>query len=65
MKLRINDKVTWSSSMGDLSGTIVDIVLDLNAANQTVPWIVVKLKSTTVRLCATDLNLKMLKVCLA
>jgi hypothetical protein len=62
MKLRINDKVTWSSAAGVLNGTIVDIVLDLNAANNTVPWIDIKTEKNTVRLCATDANLKMMKV---
>ena len=62
MKLRINDRVTWSCLAGELNGTVVDIVLDLNAANHVVPWIDVKTARTTVRLCATDMNLKQLSV---
>jgi len=62
MKLRINDRVTWSCLAGELNGTVVDIVLDLNAANHVVPWIDVKTSRTTVRLCATDMNLKQLSV---
>jgi hypothetical protein len=62
MKLRINDKVTWVSAAGKLSGTIANIVLDLNAADKTVPWIDVKTDRTTIRLCATDSNLKMMQV---
>ena len=62
MKLRINDRVTWSCLAGQLTGTVVDIVLDLNAANQVVPWIDIKTDRTTVRLCATDMNLKMMNV---
>jgi len=62
MRLRINDRVTWSSAAGLLNGTIVDIILDLNAAGAVVPWIDVKTERTTVRLCATDSNLIMMKV---
>jgi hypothetical protein len=64
MRLRINDRVTWSSRAGVLNGTIVDIILDLNAAGAVVPWIDVKTERTTVRLCATDMNLIMMKVAL-
>ena len=62
MRLRINDRVTWSCLAGELTGNVVDIVLDLNAANQVVPWIDIKTDRTTVRLCATDMNLKMMNV---
>ena len=62
MKLRINDQVTWSCLAGELNGTVVDIVLDLNAADKVVPWIDIKTDRTTVRLCATDMNLKMMNV---
>ena len=59
MRLRINDRVTWSCLAGQLTGTVVDVVLDLNAADKVVPWIDIKTDRTTVRLCATDMNLKM------
>ena len=62
MRLRINDKVTWSCLAGELNGTIVDVILDLNAAGAVVPWIDIKTERTTVRLCATDSNLKMMNV---
>ncbi len=62
MKLRINDQVTWRCLAGELNGTIVNIVLDLNAAEKVVPWIDVKTSRSTVRLCATDMNLKQLSV---
>lgn len=62
MKLSINDKVTWSSAAGQLTGVITNIVLDLNAARKVVPWIDVKTDKTTVRLCATDSNLIMMRV---
>jgi hypothetical protein len=45
-----------------LNGTVVDVILDLNAAGAVVPWIDVKTERTTVRLCATDMNLKMMTV---
>jgi hypothetical protein len=65
MKLKINDKVTWSSAAGNLNGTIVDIILAPNAANQIVAWIDIETTRNTVRLCATDSNLKQMKVRLA
>ena len=36
MRLRINDRVTWSCLAGQLTGTVVDVVLDLNAADKVV-----------------------------
>ena len=65
MQLKLNNTVTWSSAAGQLTGTIVDIDLSLNAAGKVVPWINVKTDRTIVRLCATDQNLKMMKVRLA
>ena len=62
MRLRINDRVTWSCLAGELTGNFVDIILDLNAAGAVVPWIDIKTERTTVRLCATDANLKMMNV---
>jgi hypothetical protein len=62
MKIRINDRVTWHCLAGHLTGTVVDIVLDLNAAQKVVPWIDIKTDRTTVRLCATDSNLIQMKV---
>ena len=62
MRLRINDRVTWHCLAGHLTGTIVDIVLDKNAADKVVPWIDIKTERTTVRLCATDSNLIMMSV---
>lgn len=62
MKLQMNDTVTWSSAAGQLTGVITNVVLDLNAARKVVPWIDIKTDKTTVRLCATDSNLIMMKV---
>ena len=64
MKLEIGSKISWKCAFGDLKGVVSAIVLDLNAANQTVPWIVIGLEGTKskIRLCGTDSNLKMMKV---
>lgn len=64
MKLTIGNKITWNSAAGQLVGTICDIVLDLNAAQKTIPWMVidVKDKQLIILMCATDDYLKMMKV---
>ena len=65
MKLNINDTISWDSSAGKLTGTIKNIALSENAAEKTVPWIDVLYGENDcngVRLCATDSNLKMMKV---
>jgi hypothetical protein len=65
MKLNIGDKISWVSARGKLNGTITSIALSENAAEKTVPWIDVlygENDSNGVRLCATDSNLKMMKV---
>ena len=65
MKLNIGDKISWTSAAGKLTGTIKNIVLAENAAEKTVPWIDVLYGENDcngVRLCATDSNLKMMKV---
>ena len=67
MNLNINDTVTWSCSAGNLEGVITNICLNLNAADQTVPWIDIKVindqgRAYGVRLCGTEQNLKMMRV---
>ncbi len=62
MRIQLNDKVTWKCLAGQLSGTVVNILLDLNAAEKVVPWIDIKTERNTVRLCATDSNLQMMSV---
>lgn len=64
MKLEIGSKISWVSAAGNLKGTVDNIVLDLNAANETVPWIMIKQEGakSNVRLCGTNSNLKMMKV---
>jgi hypothetical protein len=67
MNLNINDTVSWSSAAGNLEGVITNICLNLNAAEQTVPWIDIAIDEVnghviSVRLCATHSNLKMMRV---
>jgi hypothetical protein len=63
MKLEIGNKITWVSAAGKLHGTIKNIVLSKNAADKVVPWIdVVYGNDCGARLCATDSNLKQMKV---
>lgn len=64
MKLEIGNRISWKCALGDLKGMVDNIVLDLNAANEMVPWLVIKLAGTKskMRLCATESNLKMMKV---
>ena len=62
MNLNINDTVTWSCAAGNLKGVITNICLNLNA-----PWIDIKVindqgRAYGVRLCATEQNLKMMRV---
>jgi hypothetical protein len=66
MKLEIGSKISWECALGKLTGTVDNVVLDLNAANQTIPWIVIKPenKISKVRLAATDSNLRAMKVVL-
>ena len=65
--LNINDTISWSSAAGNLEGVITNICLNLNAANQIVPWIEVTLGQVaghdySVRLCATHSNIKMMRI---
>ena len=63
MKIKIGDKVTWSSAAGNLKGQVSNIVLDLNAANETIPWMDIKIEGHSgVRMCASNGYLKMMKV---
>ena len=70
MKLAIGSRVRWSSAAGVRKGVINNIVLAPSAAGVITPWIDVACiitkdkKVTTVRLCASDSNLKMMHVSL-
>ena len=67
MNFAINDTVFWKSAAGNLSGTIKNIVLSKNAADQIVPWMDVAYiakngREVSTRLCATDSNIKMMSI---
>ena len=72
MRLAIGNKVRWESAAGVKQGIVRKIVLDLNAANKTVPWITIEedhdpvtqihRRNYMVHFCATDSNLKAMRV---
>jgi hypothetical protein len=63
MNLKTGSKISWISAAGKLTGEITNIVLDLNAAGQTIPWIDIKVSGCNgIRMCATDDYLKQMKV---
>jgi hypothetical protein len=62
MNLEINSRITWNSAAGQLLGTVKNITLSKNAADQVVPWIDITVDNHSVRLCATDSNLKAMQV---
>jgi len=63
MKLKVGSRISWVSAAGKLSGEIYNIVLDLNAANQTIPWIDIRIQDRTgLRMCDTDEYLRQMRV---
>ena len=69
MKIEIGNKIKWVSAAGTLTGTIKNIMLNLNAANQTIPWMDITgitnesgEKYSNNRMCGNDGYLKMMKV---
>ena len=63
MKLKVGSRISWVSAAGELSGEIYNIVLDLNGADQTIPWIDIKIADRTgLRMCATDEYLRQMQV---
>ena len=69
MKLETGTKIRWTSRAGVLTGKIKTIKLDLNAANEVCPWIIVEevenyigMSESNVCLNGTDGYLKMMKV---
>jgi len=74
MKLVIGNKIRWVSAAdrelrlagitGQVrEGFITDIVLDLNAAKQTIPWMIVEHNDgRRTKMCASHGYLKMMKV---
>jgi hypothetical protein len=70
MNLAIGNQVRWESAAGAKRGTIKNIVLSPAANNKVTPWIDVEClvqisdmyQLRSVRLCASDSNLKMMRV---
>ena len=67
LNLNLNDTISWSSAAGNLKGVITNICLNLNAATHIVPWIDIQVinkqgRAYSVRLCATEQNLIMMRV---
>ena len=70
MNLAIGTKVRWESAAGVKFGTIKNIVLSPAANNRVTPWIDVEClvqisdmyQLRSVRLCASDSNLKGMRV---
>ena len=60
--LEIGDKIQWTSAEGVLIGIVKRIYIAMNAKNQMTPWMVIENNNRTVTLCASDQNLKMMKV---
>jgi len=61
--LKVGDRVRWIAAAGRLSGVVYDIRLAKNAANNLIPWVMIKsdwdVKTT---LCGTVNALAMMKV---
>lgn len=69
MKLEIGTKIRWTSRAGVLTGVIKSIKLDMNAAKEVCPWILVEevenwvgMSQSNVMLNGNDGYLKMMKV---
>lgn len=69
MKLEIGTKIRWTSRHGVLTGKVKSIKLDMNAAKQVCPWIIIEdvtnyigMSESNVCLNGTDGYLKMMKV---
>ena len=70
MKLAIGNQVRWESAAGVKFGTIKNIVLSPAANDKVTPWIDVEClvqisdmyQLRSVRLCASDSNLKGMRV---
>lgn len=69
MKLEIGNTIRWTSRYGVLTGKVKSIKLDMNAAKQVCPWIIIEdvtnyigMSESNVCLNGTDGYLKMMKV---
>jgi hypothetical protein len=66
MNISVGSMIRWNSAAGVLSGKVDSIVLDLNGAGETIPWMMIRnispVKHSAVRMCASDGYLKQMKV---
>lgn len=69
VKIEIGNKIRWTSRAGVLTGVVKSIKLDMNAAREVCPWIIVEdvenwvgMTQPNVMLNGNDGYLKMMKV---
>ena len=69
MNINIGDRIRWRSAAGCLTGTVTKIKLAPNAANQTIPWMLVEdvenwvgMSQSNVMLPGTDGYFKMMRL---
>ena len=65
--IMVGDSVGWTSSIGWKNGIVKKIVLSKNANLELVPWIDIEYEiahgaKNTCRICATESNLKAMRV---
>ena len=65
--IKIGNKIGWTSAAGYNEGIVKNIVIAKNAAGDLIPWLDIEYKvsltrSSCVRICASTVGLKMLKV---
>lgn len=64
--IAVGDRVRYESAAGTIRGEVTRIALDMNAANQLVPWLTIAFynklgKLDHASLCGTEDYLKMMK----
>lgn len=69
MKIEVGTKIRWTSLAGVLTGKVKSIKLDMNAAKQVCPWMIIEdvknhigMTESNVCLNGNDGYLKMMKV---
>ena len=62
MNINVGDKIKWLSKAGELIGEVTKIKLAPNAADKTIPWMLVDLGDYRVMLPGTDDYFAMMKL---
>ncbi len=63
MKIEIGSRIYYESAAGAIVGVVKNIVLDKNAAGETIPWMIIQPKrGSGFKMCASNSYLKMMKV---